>query len=646
MHIEYIKIKNYKSFDYNDNNKIDFNNGLNLFIGQNNSGKTTIIEALRLLNPALIFEEMHNSWNANFPDTDPRIYVDQKNLCKFSKESPNYFEFEIKIKDLSPFFKSEYSEIISNGSDSYIKYSVRIYPFEQYFHFCLLKSLETDKIIINIDVPSFNSYHKPLLEDELSEIFATKKNKKEKGTLSIEYTKYLNLRDFGIDIPEIDLLKSLKYFYMSSFYSPFQHIIQQQKKEYSDIVPEYKLLYDLKTFQDKVHTYENNKNTDHGDYRNSRKILDEFINYSKLLLGNVKFHFVTESYDYQEERTSRQAWPPDKSIEKLSEEEHHKKFQKYEAYFGNDFPFIIEYSSLGDGFKGALNIIFNLLKFKHTTDDKNFNYDSLCYIVDEFDMNMHQYLSSIVFKSLIEISRVKTTNNQIILTSHSNSFIDFCEDVNISINHIIKTESSLSTIKRINDRSDLIDAFKELGYKPSQLFISNGIIWVEGPSDIIYINYLIQIFTKINGYDELIRGRHYDFILYGGSNIKHHDVSSSFCKNFINLLRINPNCFIIFDKDNYETPNASASELNKRKIIEAINDSNKYWMTQGSYIEHYLSKEDLKTFEEKVKNKKSKVEYAQKVISLHQEHDYWFNSNTDLEEQIDKLVKIIISWNT
>jgi AAA15 family ATPase/GTPase len=645
MHIEYIKIKNYKSFDNSDNNRIDFNNGLNLFIGQNNSGKTTIIEALRLLNPSLIFEEMDNCWNTNFPEIDPRIYVKESNLCKFSKKRSNYFEFEIKINDISPYYSPEYSAIISNNSDSYIKYSVRIYPFELNFQFSLLKYLETDKIIVNIDVPSFNEYHKHLFGDELSKISARKKNKNEDCTTSTEYSEYLNLRGFGINVPEIDLLKKLEYFYRSSFYSPYQHIVQQQKKEYSDIIPEFKLLYDLKTLQDKVFNYKKNKNTDHNDYYLSRKLLDEFINYSKLFLGNVKFHFVSESSDYQEERILRQAWPPDESIEKLTEEERYKKFQKYQAHFGNDFPFINEYSSIGDGIKGALNIIFHILSFKYTKDNRNFNYYSLCCIVDGFSMNMHHYLSSIVFKSIIEISKAETINNQIILTSHSNSFIDFCEDVNISINHIIKTEKSLSVIKRIFDRKALINAFKELGYKPSQLFISNGIIWVEGPSDIIYINYFIQQFTKINEYDELIRGKHYDFILYGGSNIKHHEVSSSFCNNFINLLRINPNCFIVFDRDNYETSEATSSEQNKQKIIDAINDVDKYWMTQGSYIEYYLKKKDLKIFEEKIKNKKSKVEYANKMISLHKDHDYWFN-NTDLEKQIEKLVINIISWNT
>lgn len=645
MNIEYIKIKNYKSFDYCNDNKISFNEGLNLFIGQNNSGKTTVIEALRLLNPSLIFEEIQHAWNAKFSYVDPRIFVNQENLCKFSKNRPTYFEFEIKINDISPLYNSEYSKITSGNHNSFIKYSIRVYPFEQAFQFCLLNSLETDLISVNIDLPSFENYHRPLLDDELSKIFAIKKVKKDGIEISIEYAKYLNLKNNGKDSPEIGLLKSLKYFYEHSFYSPFQHVVQNHKKEFYDILPEFKLLHELKSLQDKVYHYESKNNTKHEDYYISRKLLDEFIKYSKQIIGNLEFNYVAESHDFQEERTSRQAWPEDNSLSNLSEDARFNKFKKYYAFFKIKTSRIIEYSSLGDGVKGALNILFEILKFKHLIDEKKYNYNSLCLIIDEFDMNMHQYLSSTIFKLIVEISEIESMNNQIILTTHSNSFIDQCEEIDIHINSIKLNEKYLSTVRLITDKEGLVNAFNEIGYKPSQFFIANGIIWVEGPSDIIYINFLLQLYISNLESDEFIRGKHFDFILYGGSNIKHHVLSDSFSNNLINLLHINPNCFVVFDKDNYGTSNATSSEQNKKKIIDAINNVDKYWMTQGTYIEHYLAKNDLEMFESKIKNKRSKVEFANKMISSHKNYDYWFNEFSDLEEQITKLVNNIYSWN-
>ena len=46
MYISGIKIKNYKNFK---DLAIEFNHGLNVIIGHNNSGKTNLIKALQLV---------------------------------------------------------------------------------------------------------------------------------------------------------------------------------------------------------------------------------------------------------------------------------------------------------------------------------------------------------------------------------------------------------------------------------------------------------------------------------------------------------------------------------------------------------------------------------------------------------------------
>lgn len=46
MYLSKIRVKNYKSF--NDSGKIEFKQGINIIVGQNNSGKTALLEALEL----------------------------------------------------------------------------------------------------------------------------------------------------------------------------------------------------------------------------------------------------------------------------------------------------------------------------------------------------------------------------------------------------------------------------------------------------------------------------------------------------------------------------------------------------------------------------------------------------------------------
>src|ERR1017187_7950097 len=53
----------------------------------------------------------------------------------------------------------------------------------------------------------------------------------------------------------------------------------------------------------------------------------------------------------------------------------------------------------------------------------------------------------------------------------------------------------------------------ELGAKPSDLLQANGIIWVEGPSDCIYLNRWLDLFTE----GRLQEGRDYQCAFYGGS---------------------------------------------------------------------------------------------------------------------------------
>lgn len=65
MHIQSIEVENYKCFWKTQ--KIDFEHGFNLFIGANNSGKTTVLEALDL--PQV--NEPHRSFK-NLPEFSSR----------------------------------------------------------------------------------------------------------------------------------------------------------------------------------------------------------------------------------------------------------------------------------------------------------------------------------------------------------------------------------------------------------------------------------------------------------------------------------------------------------------------------------------------------------------------------------------------
>ena len=55
------------------------------------------------------------------------------------------------------------------------------------------------------------------------------------------------------------------------------------------------------------------------------------------------------------------------------------------------------------------------------------------------------------------------------------------------------------------------EALADMGYKASDLLQSNGVVWVEGPSDRVYLTKWLSILAP-----EFVEGIHYAIMYYGG----------------------------------------------------------------------------------------------------------------------------------
>ena len=70
MYLSKICIKNFRAFDYIE---LEFNSGVNIIIGENNSGKSAIIDALRIclvsyfIFSCIIWQEFSNSEQVLIP---------------------------------------------------------------------------------------------------------------------------------------------------------------------------------------------------------------------------------------------------------------------------------------------------------------------------------------------------------------------------------------------------------------------------------------------------------------------------------------------------------------------------------------------------------------------------------------------------
>ena len=128
----------------------------------------------------------------------------------------------------------------------------------------------------------------------------------------------------------------------------------------------------------------------------------------------------------------------------------------------------------------------------------------------------------------------------------------------------VSNNGETTEIKEITNQLEKHLILDDLNIKLSDFLQSNGIIWVEGPSDCIYIKHWLNLFYK----DEFIEGVHYQFLLYGVKLLSHYNLemydnySEEDKKDFIDILSINRNSAIILDSDKKEE-NADINEKNE-----------------------------------------------------------------------------------
>ena len=172
----------------------------------------------------------------------------------------------------------------------------------------------------------------------------------------------------------------------------------------------------------------------------------------------------------------------------------------------------------------------------------------------------------------------ENTDNQYFITTHSAHLIDCCP---CSVYHI-SLDNGYSAISTAIHSIDKFEICKDLGYKASDLFQSNSIIWVEGPSDRIYLNHWIQ-----EAAPDLVEGLHYTIMFYGGRLLAHLTADDTEIDEFIQLQRINRNMAIVIDSD--RTKKGQPINATKRRIRTEFSNNKGYcWVTSGREIENYI----------------------------------------------------------
>lgn len=254
---------------------------------------------------------------------------------------------------------------------------------------------------------------------------------------------------------------------------------------------------------------------------------------------------------------------------------------KWEVFLGEEKKGLVPLSDSGSGLKTVLLVLLNLLVVPHFSKGGGAGF---VFAFEELENNLHPSLLRRLLQFVEEFSISR--KHPVFLTTHSSAMLDMFGVSDQAQIVRVDNDGETSTASKVSAHFDKLGVISELGARPSDLLQSNGIVWVEGPSDCIYLNRWISLFSG----GALQEGRDYQCAFYGGSLLARTQfVSPEDAEaELVNLFRVNPNIVVICDGDR-QAKGARIKDRVRRvsKEVRAI-PTGYVWVTEGREIENYL----------------------------------------------------------
>lgn len=260
---------------------------------------------------------------------------------------------------------------------------------------------------------------------------------------------------------------------------------------------------------------------------------------------------------------------------------------RWEIFLEEEQKGSIALSNSGSGLKTVMIVLAQTILSPILEDKK---LDQFVFGFEELENNLHPGLQ----RRLLEYLRKLAVENHVtmFITTHSNVVIDmFSADDQAQISHVNhnKKSAEVKTLQTYHDGNGVLD---DLDIRASDILQSNGIIWVEGPSDRTYINRYIELIS-----DGRIReGRQYQIMFYGGRLLAQITADPTSTEH-ANLLNINRHTSLVIDSDRRK-PRQRINATKSRMKAEVEEVSGYVWITDGKEIENSIPVAALRTFYE------------------------------------------------
>lgn len=269
---------------------------------------------------------------------------------------------------------------------------------------------------------------------------------------------------------------------------------------------------------------------------------------------------------------------PDASFTSLTAQMHRSTL--WELYLFEKGKGRIALSQSGSGLKTIIHALCYIHLLPHQSGRPLSEY---IFAFEELENNLHPAMQ----RRLLNYIAKKAREHQFMafFTTHSSVAIDlFNTEADAQIVHVTHdgVQATCQTVKAYIEQSGILD---DLDVRASDLLQSNGVIWVEGPSDRIYLNRWIDLWSG----GQLKEGSHYQCVFYGGRLLAHLSAGTEgdLEPEGVSILRVNRNAAVLIDSDK----RTADTEINstKKRVCQEIEDVGGYaWVTDGREIENYL----------------------------------------------------------
>jgi hypothetical protein len=318
---------------------------------------------------------------------------------------------------------------------------------------------------------------------------------------------------------------------------------------------------------------------------------------------------------------------------------------------------LIPLSQSGSGLRTVILVLLNLIVYPWLV--KNAPLSQFIFAFEELENNLHPAVQRRLFMYL----RRKAVQEgcYLFLTTHSNVVIDlFGRDEHAQILHVTH-DGQRASVRRVTTYVGHRSIFDDLEVRASDVLQTNCVVWVEGPSDRVYFNKWVDVWTG----GELKEHVDYEVCFSAGTLLAHYSFDDPVREQErIQALRVNRNAVVLIDSDKTRADDEKLKARAERVANEVSEMGGIAWITDGKEVENYIPNEVLEIVVRKAgikpKNKhaniftflknhragdfsKRKVELAEKVCE-HLTREM-LSGHLDLGARLENICDQIRRWN-